>query len=766
MDRNSFIDIVIGDWSPPIRSDLSLDLYLKQTELLFGSGEQAVQDWQHYQLAIKRHFGRLLKFKNSEIDKFQNLVYGNIQSGKTAHLLANICWAKDNALDLVIVFSGGTTPLNDQTTERLKADLPAGTANVKSVPTEVSENQIAALSQDLHSSISERVSNARLPIPVLVMLKNPNRLGAMGEIQSRLQSRFTDSLSVMVIDDEADQASPDATLRARTPRNPKSRTTHEGILGLAGEVKGKKYYLSYTATPEALLLGEGQDFLQPQFCSVVPSGSNYVGIERIVAAPDILISTSAMNFRHEKLSKVEENVVALENLMGEFVVESWLHKSHPNIFHNASEDYSCSHDSVQMLVHPSAQQANHRQYVEQITEIKRSWIGDLNSERSRTTLVDLVLLPAYQRVSQRISNIRNYDILTQEFFLKFLDHLYQLLSEQGKLEILEVNSNQRSALRREGRERDFLPNKPEEWKGRDWILVGGDILGRGLTIPHLTITLILRNPNVPNFDIGLQQMRFCGYRANYSHLMRVCAPADVVEDYRLAAQIERLSRRKAIKWDETNLDLIQNPPTIRFQTPTASRYRPTRLAVTSLDVQSRDISKGFFAFRETLDVTRFISNFNLLNNCLTTHSDQLRKEGAFLIFSFERGNFITILKAFSVAASDKSNFDSFIELLEDEFFPTSPFELVVDESLRTISTIEPVQFLQRLNIDQKTHYSRSILPSDLTKFPTWGDSTHKYSGVRVQTVVGLLERKLPDLHPESVVVCKPPMRAIPITAPA
>jgi hypothetical protein len=752
--------IEIGDWLPPIGSEPSLDLYLKGRREIFSQSFFGERDWLIYESALERHFGRMEKFKSSNGEVFQNLVYGNIQSGKTAHLLANICWAKDNGLDLVILFSGATTPLNDQTTERLKSDLPEGTAIIESVPTETSEPQLVQLSVNLHRHISDRSSSANSPIPVLIMLKNPNRLSAMESIQNRLQDRFDNALSVMVIDDEADQASPDATLRARGVASPRNRTTHTGISRLSQEILGKRYYLSYTATPQALLLGSLNNFLQPQFCSVIPSGSDYVGIADVVKLSGVLVTTDEMSFLESNLSEDEVNAAALENLLAEFTVICWIHRKHVGLFHSGTEiEHICSLDSVQMLIHPSAQQLTHKVYIDQIAEITRMWIREMRDSNSRNELFKSVLFPAYRRVLARFSPeafatyVTENSIDRQSFFNDYVSHLSWSLRVQGKLQVLEVNSNQRGALRREGRERDFLPNKSSEWAGKDWILVGGEILGRGLTIPHLAITLFLRNPSLPNFDTSLQQMRFCGYRRSYSSILRVCAPGDIVQDYQYAAIIERQLRKVALRWDVESRNLILDPPLIRFEAPSDSRYRPTRTGVTSVEVFKKDVTRGFFAFRQVLNPATLQSNLSFLRTWMDKGNNGLQTIDSFRVFDFAAPAFIEFSKGIVAVGGDKSNFNSFIELLEDGPMEDLDCKLVVDENLDLIPISGAQEFLDRFENDNGIFYNRSISNTDPSIKLDWksGD-TEDLERVKIRTVVGVPERKVPDLFPNSTVI--------------
>lgn len=756
----------LGDWLPPEDGLESLPAYLeKRKDLFLASPETGENDWYEYCRALDRHFDRMSNFLKSNELKFQNLVFGNIQSGKTAHLLANICWAKDNQIDLVILFSGSTTPLNDQTYERLGSDLPTGTAYIRPVPTETSESQLLNLSDELYQVVTQRFSAINDPIPVLVMLKNATRLAAMDSVLSKLQDRFDERLSILIVDDEADQASPDATLRQGSRPRPNTvggrqpRTTHGGIGGLASTIQGKRIYLSYTATPQALMHGELQNLLQPQFCSVIPAGTEYVGIREVVNASNVLTSTFEMAGSDVTLTEDEMNICALEATFAEFLVLSWLHKRHSNVFHGFSETDGriCHEDSVQFLIHPSSAQADHYDYELQIRELVTAWISDLSSVRTRQTFITEIFLPAYARVFAKLGGSQGFDFEESSVQRDCLNYVFLLLKHRNALEIKRVNSNRRAELRREGREREFLPSKPSEWRGKDWILIGGDILGRGLTIPHLVCTFFLRNPQNPNFDIALQQMRFCGYRRSYVRLMRICAPRDIVDDYSDAAQIELLVRRRAVKWDETNRDLLANPPLIRFEAPTTARYRPTRNAVMSVDITTKDIgNSGFFGFRYIADPEGFDNNSSAILEIFNSDQAFTNSDG-FDIYTMNSSDILTCLGRFNAHPSDQADFQPFLELLgysdQEGGLGNCDIKFVLDETLRHFLAKD---FRQTVTVEQARgyRYSRSVLHSELGAEAKWrnGESGPELQALRVQTLVGTPERKVPDLFPESVCV--------------
>ena len=87
--------------------------------------------------------------------------------------------------------------------------------------------------------------------------------------------------------------------------DPTTRTTiHNRINEIRDRINGKHIYLAYTATPQALLHGDLYGPLQPEYCSVVPSGEGYTSIGDIVRNGKILI----------KLDHSDKSVTSNENL--------------------------------------------------------------------------------------------------------------------------------------------------------------------------------------------------------------------------------------------------------------------------------------------------------------------------------------------------------------------------------------------------------------------------------------------------------------------
>lgn len=756
------------DWEPNYETSPSLPRYLEaRKRIIIGPDESGSQDWNVYKESFSRHIERLENFLVNGEGNLQNLVYGNIQSGKTAHLLGNICWAKDTGVDIVILFSGSTTPLNDQTYARLKADLPSGTARVDMVPTETATPAIEDLSSGLMSSITSRLTNKGQAIPIVVMLKNPNRLAAMISLINNLNSRFQQKLTVMVIDDEADQSSPDGNVRpARTGRVAR-RTTHGSISELLGTIQGKIIYLAYTATPQALMVGDIENQLHPRYCTVIPAGRDYVGIKDITDFPDTMIDTFATARATIGDPEDQTNHKALQYVFAEFLILTWLHRKHRNLFHTNADGgvTECRRDSIQLLIHPSSAQAEHAKYFEWVKEMKESWVDMFSSPALRQKLIKEFIEPAFSAVLARFDTQQQVELSTKENMHQCLDSVVSSLSSVGSIELKLVNSDERAKLKKIGTEREFLPDDERgEWEGKDWVLIGGDILGRGLTIPHLTTTIFLRDPSQPNFDVSMQQMRFLGYRKSYEKLIRVCAPAQVIEDYKDAAIIATLARRRAESWDRNNRDLIKNPDPIVFQAPEGARYRPTRNNVTSVEVKRKQISTtGFFSLNRIANPSHFDHNMSLIGE-VAQHSFEHERTEKWNVYRMTTGSLLDYLREFHVNLSDRVDLEPFLELLS---FDSKEYGLADKNASfvldNTLSLDMCTNFRERFDISERNKKflsgARSILNLGGTGITnsmrnSWklGENVGVLDGFNVKAIVGDSERSIGDFEPESIKV--------------
>ena len=753
----------LRDYNPKIEDTAFLEKYLIEMGIKSAGVDQFTsQESKFYVEALKRHFDRLEDFLNSDKDSLVNLVFGNVQSGKTRHLLANICWARDNSFHAAIVFTGSTTPLGDQTVDRLKSSLPPNTAQIISSPTETRLADGPVL-QQLISRVQSRLVDSGSPIPVVTLIKSGARLSAVREMIKELNRVVGMDLRIMILDDEADQASPDATANSRgneifdmvlSQDLPTRVTIHNRINEIRNEIRGKQIYLAYTATPQALIHGDFEGPLQPEFCSVVPAGSDYTSIGTIVRQKNALIRLDSA----DAAVNSDENLKAMEICFAQFLVMSWLHKRHANVFHGKSLDaeYRCEEKSIQFLIHPSGLSVDHQEYKDAMDSCLIDFKNFMTSSTENLEFLNEYFKPAYLKVLSKLPDESRDFLESDQQKLDCWDYIINLTHSVGDLKIKLVNYKERKNL---SPQEPLVPITPSQWQEAEaWVLIGGEILGRGLSIPHLAITLFLRNPNNPNFDTAVQQMRFCGYRNSYVNLLQVYAPGDIIQDYFDAVEIDEPFRARALRWDLTNRNLKSNPPILRFIAPSTTRFRPTRNSVLSGEISIRTSTSrsGFFSTAQISSPIKFIRNTNLILDLISglpIYERYELNETKSTIYALGKQQINELFQKWDLSDSEKMEFLTMFELLG---YPKAERGLEHLECLLAVDN-NVTKFSSGENAHGSYSTHRDLPFRSLSGFVDeidWAnlDNIGAFDRVQAKSIVGGSERSMQEAFPEAVLL--------------
>ena len=209
---------------------------------------------------------RELRRNTIEEKPIKGLVYGSVQSGKTANMEALISKAADRDWNMFVVLTGTIESLRIQTRDRLEKDL-VSTENITWEPLELGGKDKRVLISDLNLNPPESgKSSSRY---VITCLKNKNRLT---KLINWLNSEPMKSgkIRLIVIDDEADQAGVNtATLldwEDAEEFEQERKAINQLLVNLSegrnadGSIPlhplGAINYISYTATPFANVLNE------------------------------------------------------------------------------------------------------------------------------------------------------------------------------------------------------------------------------------------------------------------------------------------------------------------------------------------------------------------------------------------------------------------------------------------------------------------------------------------------------------------------------
>jgi hypothetical protein len=257
----------------------------------------------------------------------------------------------------------------------------------------------------------------------------------------------------MILDDEADQASPDATAGARgseiqasvlSQDTPTKATIHNRINEIRDSIHGKHAYLAYTATPQALIHGDFEGPLQPEFCSVVPAGQEYTSIGAIVRQRDALIRLDNGSVHVTS----DENMKAMEICFAQFLVLSWLHKRHPNLFHGKPIDtkYECDEKSIQFLIHPSGLSTDHQDFKDAMDQCLQDFKNFMTQGPERIEFLNQYFKPAFLKVLSKLPSDAIEMLSSDAHKTDCWDYIIKLTHSVKGLRIKLVNHKERKNL--------------------------------------------------------------------------------------------------------------------------------------------------------------------------------------------------------------------------------------------------------------------------------------------------------------------------------
>lgn len=190
-------------------------------------------------------------FENFSFDSNEvGLLFGNIQSGKTAQMFGVLCEAADLCFNTFIILTTDNTALQDQTLKRVKNDLRGFCI--------CGENDSKTF-----------VDNALVDPTIVVLKKNSRVLKLWSNIFNSTQ--FMKGNPLFIIDDEGDAAS------LNTKINQNGQSTINRYLQSIVDRSLSSMYLQVTGTPQALLLQSNQSDFRPYFSYYFEPGDNYLG---------------------------------------------------------------------------------------------------------------------------------------------------------------------------------------------------------------------------------------------------------------------------------------------------------------------------------------------------------------------------------------------------------------------------------------------------------------------------------------------------------
>lgn len=457
----------------------------------------------------------------------RGLVVGHVQSGKTANYLGVINKAADAGYRVIVLIAGVHNNLRSQTQERVDSGF-VGRDSDQILSRQANAERVgvgnfnpgftaSAFTSRAHDFSRARadgwgnpLQNSSEPV-ILVIKKHPSILNNLIDwIRGTSASQGGLSLPMLVIDDEADNASVDTS---KDPNAPK--TINRLIRDLLG-LSTRNAYIGYTATPfanifvdpDAEISGQGRDLFPRDFVVGLEAPTNYVGPHSFFGedADGLTVQLSSTDDWLPLTHKIDWRVDGLDPTLFEAIDCFVLSKAIRVLRGQASKHHS-------MLVNVS-------RFTRVQTEVARN-ISDHLIEL-QAAIQNRYAMPEASAI--RDPHIRSLHSTWLKHYASGKETWNQIQAQLHKaaagMVVIEVNASKSSGK---------LDYRAHADTGLNVIAVGGNSLSRGFTLEGLTISYFLRNTQM--YDTLLQMGRWFGYRDGYKDLCRLFLTPEATDWY-------------------------------------------------------------------------------------------------------------------------------------------------------------------------------------------------------------------------------------------
>ena len=435
-----------------------------------------------------------------------HLVVGYVQSGKTMSFTALTALALDNGYRMIIYLAGTKNNLLDQTSKRLKKDLidvQQGNNNRYKIhpnPQVTEEEEIIG-----------HIESSYKPIILIPVLKQYQHIDNLTELVSKSDFKeVMDGETVLIIDDEADQASLNSYGRKNSKKNDDEEkqvsSTYDSILRLRAALPGNTY-IQYTATPQANILISMQDLLSPKSHTLLTPGEGYVGGKaffREMFDGGLVLEIPKEQVFHKKYNLLQQMPQSLRDALIYHILAVAMVVEYLQV-----EDVNY----LSMMVHPDNTKKWNKKFKTWIDNELKSWRKALSKPEGHEDKV--LLYENFERIFPKA--VEYYDESERPSF------------EEIKPLIKDVINDRKT----------YLVNTDKDAQTEiDWdnckmhILVGAEMLNRGFTVEKLATTYMPRyTTSATNADTIQQRCRFFGYKMDYIKSCRVFLPEISITNY-------------------------------------------------------------------------------------------------------------------------------------------------------------------------------------------------------------------------------------------
>jgi len=523
--------------------------------------------------ATDRVLGQLAHSATDGFD-VRGLVLGFVQSGKTANFTAVIAKAADVGYRLVIVLSGIDNGLRRQTQIRLKRELVGysdnrrGAVRLPPLGRQWHEFTREELGGDFRAGFANQAALQGSQPVLLVVKKNGPVLRRLLRWLDEAPEEVRRTIPLLVVDDEADQASVDTRGSYQTEEPDPAGEDYEPPSVINGLIRNllskfqRRVYVAYTATPFANILiphdtfdpTVANDLYPKDFIVDLPRPEGYFGAEELFGRLDTETGEQlagidvARQVADQDVGLVEQGQMApsLEGAIIDFVLCGAARA------HRGQKEAPAT-----MLVHVSRLVADQQR----LAAVVEQRFGELRDEwrYHRSEGIVRRLTERWESEFRPVTRATHID--RDVPFSRIERHIGEFLES---VRVRVVNSYTGEVL-------DY-----EREPGLKAIAVGGNRLSRGLTLEGLMVSYFVRRSVM--YDTLMQMGRWFGFRANYEDLTRIHTTPELASWFSDLAHVEHRLREDIRIYEDQQLTpyevgmRIYEHPTMQITSPPKSRF--------------------------------------------------------------------------------------------------------------------------------------------------------------------------------------------------
>lgn len=632
----------------------------------------------------------------------KGLVMGSVQSGKTANMIGLASMAAHHDWNFIIILSGTIDNLRKQTRDRFMNDLLASggvswhvldkTGNPDYLIDINTKDKYISDNLSLNMFQTGQTSGQWMHRYVTVCLKNSVRLKNLITWLHANPAKAA-RLRILVIDDEADQASVN-TRKMNIDETDEELVERTAVNQLIIDlVNGKNAdgtkstapfqamnYISFTATPYANVLNEAyESSLYPKdFICSLPESNEYFGAK--------VIFGSAEDEQYPGLDIIRDipvtELLELKSLHSgsAFTIPMEFKKSICWFLCAAAVLRRQGHKKpISMLIHTTAIQNGHFEEYEVLKgwflrEKKTGSIIKLcksvyEEEKDKLTVEKLKeCYPGYGAI--------DYVNGTFPTFEEIVDDIGSLISNIVNIQMGEDKATEYTEdaihlcvdnckANRVAEEGTFLrivyPDDGQLARMEHapvFIIMGGNTLARGLTIEGLVCTYFGRNSNLA--DTLMQMARWFGYRRGYELLQRIWMPVSVQKKFELLEKIDEKLK------DEFEDFMLKGRTPAQFGPKITTSATIARFLLTSKNKAQNAVECDYDFSGDSYETTKFEDDEYLTHNIDVVE---------------------TMLKSFGEATPSETSASAFVwrgiafSALQQSFFNANQYHIYDSSSL-------------------------------------------------------------------------------------